>query len=448
MSLPSEEAVRRPDSVNRGLLCVAGAIVLLHAVQVFSPLRLNHDSVRLLAMAWSAHTTGSYDARGVADQYPAGYPAMVRALLATGLGRSFWLNALNFGWLMTSAAGCYWMARRQFHQSRDRAVIGTLLPLLSWVTIKHAAIPLSDIPYLGIAMLSLICLQSFWLTPERLSWPAWLASLLLALAAVQVRTIGITLVATVLLSLALHPCGFGLELDRRKLPNRRSLLVGLVAIGLFLGLLITMTRTVWFERQFLKPGSYFEQLLTHRGGATDGNTFGILRERLLEMTAVILNVPLRSPPLLAVLPVAIGGLAAMGWSAYRCRKTHLPLILYGTSMAMVLAVWPFADARFLLPLVPIGSLLVCAAAPEARSVGSWPRWLMRIYVGAFALLGIAALCFSLRLTFSGREMANRYSAGRFQLTYRHAFGLAPGASPEQMDADWLASLRHYEPRAR
>lgn len=426
-----------------GLLAI---VCLGHAIQLFSPLRLNHDAVRLLDMAWSAHATGSYMVDGVADQYPPGYPAMLRALLAAGLGRTFWLNALNLGWLAVAAAGWFWMASRQFRLPRERALATTLLPLLSWVLVKHAVIPLSDIPYLGLSTVALVLLQYFWLGATRRAWTAWIGALLVAVAAVEVRTVGVTLLGAVLLCPLLHP-----QLRDPVVAfcvRRRGLagLLGLMVAGLGAAAIYGLMHTAWFDTQFRQPGSYFAQFIAKHSGGGPG--WGEqLDYRLREIASLGLNLPMVTLPA-AIAVVAAGGvLAGLLWAAWHCRHTHLPLALYGGLMVLLLAVWPYVDARFFLPLLPVASLLAVSAAPAA-----WPaRWWLRIPaiagLGAYLLLGVAALGYSMRLTLSGRGMAERYSHDPYRLTYRHAFGLAPGATPETVDADWLATLRRHEPLA-
>jgi hypothetical protein len=436
-------AARRPGPGLSLLLAVA---LLAHAVQLFSLLRLNHDAVRLLGMAWSAHSTGSYDVRGIADQYPPGYPTMVRMLQAAGLGRTFWLNLLGFVWLAVTATAQFWTARRLFGLSRERALVAALLPLLSWVTVKHVAMPLSDIPYLGLAALSLLCLQTSWLAGTRAAGPAWGAALLLALAAVQVRTIGITLVGTVLLAAIFHPQvrpRFGVWAAwPRWVLGLGALAVGCLGVALFAGL----THTDWFARQFVMPGSYFAHMRARLTDASGMPWPELANHRLQEIFSVAFNLPFRGLPPLLYVPGALLAIAGLLWLALRFRGSHLPLVLYLILTAAVVAVWPYLDARFLLPLLPPASLLIVSGVPAFTSARSRRQVFLLACLGAYALAGLAALGYSIRQTLSGRELARNYSSGPYQLTYRYAFGYAPGTSPAGMDANCLAVLREYEPR--
>lgn len=431
---------------GRWMVALLAIVCLAHAVQLFTPLRLNHDAVRLLGMAWSAHTTGSYAVDGIVDQYPPGYPAMLRALLAVGLGRTVWLNALNLGWLAVAAAGWLWMASRQFRLPRKRTLAAILLPLLSWVLVKHAVIPLSDIPYLGLSTVALVLLQYFWLGATRQAWTAWIGALVVAVAAVEVRTVGVTLLGAVLLCPLFHPKlrdpVVALYVRHREL----ACLLGLTVAGLGAAAVYGLMHTQWFDTQFREPGSYFAQFLARHSGGGPG--WGeLLDYRLREIASLGLNLPVVALPATLAVVTAGGVIAGLLWAAWRCRRTHLPLTLYGGLMALLLAVWPYVDARFFLPLLPVASLLAVSAAP-----GAWPaRWWLRVPaiagLGAYLLLGLAALGYSMRLTLSGRGMAEHYSHDPYRLTYRHAFGLAPGVPPETADPDWLATLQRHEPLA-
>jgi len=397
-------------------------------------------------MAWSAHETGSYDVQGIADQYPTGYPFMVRLLLGAGLGRTLWLNLLSLGWLAVGSASAFWMARRQFQLSPAAASLVVCAPLLSWVTIKHAVLPLSDIPYLGISMLSLALLQHFWLSRERLAWKSGLLALLLALAALQVRTVGLALVGAVIATMVLHPRVLGPLLSR---ANRRRLwLTGLLAAGTGTLALIIVVRTQWFQTQFLNSDAYFRKLTAFLGRDGDGPTLlGVIGFRLREAAEVVLNLPLRPAWTLLAVPVGLAGVACLGWASVRLWVSHRPLVLYLGLSAAVLLLWPFIDSRFLLPLLPVASLLLVSAF-SGWVMAHRRHWCLTIaYLGVYALLGLAALGYSSRLTFAGAGFVRIYSSGNYQLTYRHAFGLEPDVPPDLLDRGLLATLQRYEPLA-
>src|ERR1700732_1674097 len=87
-------------------IAVAGLammLVVLHTIQIRSPLRLNTDAVRVLAMAVSADEGHGFLVDGKTDVLPPGYPAFVCGLMKLGLGDAFWINAAD---LLATLAAC------------------------------------------------------------------------------------------------------------------------------------------------------------------------------------------------------------------------------------------------------------------------------------------------------------------------------------------------------
>jgi hypothetical protein len=121
------------------------------------------------------------------------------------------------------------------------------------------------------------------------------------------------------------------------------------------------------------------------------------------------------------------------------------------SYALLVLVWPASDARFWLPLVPLALGYAFVAL----------RPLLRLRAGALALggyaavfvaLGIAALGYDTRISYSGARFPDRFGAdipGRtLQPTYRVAFGEARPGDAALVNRGALAVLRHWETRAR
>lgn len=80
--------------VHYRLGTLTALIAACYCLQMLSPLRLNTDSTRLLSMAASAHAGEGYLVDGNIDQFPNGYPAVVRVMLRAGIANSSSLVAL------------------------------------------------------------------------------------------------------------------------------------------------------------------------------------------------------------------------------------------------------------------------------------------------------------------------------------------------------------------
>ena len=86
-------------------------VALAYCLQVVSPLRINTDAYRLLSMAVSASEGNGYLVDGQPDQFPNGYPFLVKIMLMAGIADSASLVALN---LLFYAGGLYvlWVLRK------------------------------------------------------------------------------------------------------------------------------------------------------------------------------------------------------------------------------------------------------------------------------------------------------------------------------------------------
>ena len=418
-----------------------GLIVAGYLLQLFSPLRLNHDAVRLLSMACNAHETGSYLVDGNVEQYPPGYPYMVKLLLDSGLGRTGWINLLNLFWLGVSCAGWFWIARHQAGFTPSAARLTVLLSLFSWVIIKHTVIPLTDLPYLGLSTLALIFLQRFWAATARLAWRDLGLALILSLAAMQVRTVGVALLASAATTVACHPLILRHVPARLRFGSRTVFAAGTLALTTFLAL----ATTDWFRAIF--TNSYFLSLIAFLRGETAVSPGQVLSWRLTEISALVLNFPL--PANLGILPAIPGAVALpalvcvmrSNWDAHR------PWILYAGLYMGILLLWPFTDPRFLLPLIPLTILLVVSAAKRFTKKSAGRRVFTLAYLVAFVALGVAALGYNTRLSLAGERFASLYGLPDTRATYAHAFGLEPAPGSPPPHESWLRLLRRFEPRA-
>jgi hypothetical protein len=109
------------------------------------------------------------------------------------------------------------------------------------------------------------------------------------------------------------------------------------------------------------------------------------------------------------------------------------------------------DARFWIPVAPfIVALVVGFLADRAPRLGTWP-WLLgpAAYGTLFLLLGLAALGYSARLSWSGKDFANRYGMEEMRDVYRAAFlNQLPPKQLNEEEQHALQMLRRFEPLAR
>jgi len=396
-------------------------VALAYCLQIASPLRINTDAYRLLSMAVSASEGNGYLVDGLPDQFPNGYPFLVKIMLMAGIANSVSIVALN---LLFYAVGlCILWAWAASLSGRSSAVLIILWVASSWLLIKHATIPLSDAGYFGISLAALYCLWKFYNGRLAAAWSWLLAALVLIFLALQFRTVGITLLPTAAVTIALHsgfrPVWGSLAKHKAKIAWSLATVGGVGSICL-----VWVFQTEWFASQFLAKGSYFQSMLGYfeRQGVFGffGSNLGF---RLREMGEIALNFPENK---LAFLSPAfyLVGLVAWCLVGLGCislvKRGFLPLIAYLFFYIGLMMLWPYYDTRFWIPLLPVFALAVWVWLAEVAS----DRKLLRLGVaGVLAchiLLGFLALAFSTRISLAGDRVSEYFGEETTRMTYREA----------------------------
>ena len=91
--------------------------------------------------------------------------------------------------------------------------------------------------------------------------------------------------------------------------------------------------------------------------------------------------------------------------------------VYLVSYIGILFMWPYADARFWLPVIPLLIAYSILAIERLRI----PRIVITAYCIIFAALGFAAIVYSTRISFAGSAFPDQYSGGSLKSTYCVAF---------------------------
>ena len=107
----------------------------------------------------------------------------------------------------------------------------------------------------------------------------------------------------------------------------------------------------------------------------------------------------------------------------------------------ILFVWPYYDARFWLPVIPLLIAYLVLAVKRLR----FSKAVITIYCITFATLGFGAIAYSTRITFAGSKFPDRYGDGYLRPTYCAAFdSCRDGGDPNKVDAKALRLLREYK----
>ena len=309
----------------------------------------------------------------------------------------------------------------QFFRRQSSVLLILALSLLSFVVVRLAPIPLTDICFFGVAMCCLAAMQS---AASRLTVHKVVLSLALLLISIATRRIGIALIPPMLWILLVR-------------PEVRGYLVRLPAWAKFAAVLLAAVLavvTVWLVYQTSTLRDFRDGLNGHTISAAMG---AILSAHLRELGEIALNAAAGtfSPLVQRLLPLA-GGLvyllAAVGVVA---RRGHWgPVDVFFAGYSGVIFVWPFYDPRFWLPVIPLlfaysglglGYLVRNRVAKAA--VG--------LYLARFALIGFLTLSSNVRISHSGSLFGDAYpdyhstycAAGYCKQAYNSATAFDPDA---------------------
>jgi hypothetical protein len=160
------------------------------------------------------------------------------------------------------------------------------------------------------------------------------------------------------------------------------------------------------------------------------------------------NVPQAKLPTSLRPGVFLAGILAIvtaGVGMWRRRTNIGALEIYVVGYMVILLAAPWEDARYLLPLVPL-LLGYIAVFVKNLLLHRVVRFAVVMYLICFSFLGITALAYSTRITFSGESFPDVYGDSTIRATYRAAFR-GSGAESKQVSPEALELLRRYEPRA-
>jgi hypothetical protein len=438
-----------PSRTTIVISILAAVFALLFAAQIASPLRLNTDSYRFLSMALSASEGHGFLVDGKPDVYPEGYPAMLAVLLHLGLGTAPWINALSMASVLAAIVAFHRILMRDPSLPDVSRKVLTLLPLASWIWVKHSIIPVSENAYCAISLCAILALTLAWQTRGPAS-AGWLfLGLALAIWAWRIRTVGVSLLVTGGIAVIWHP-------DIRALPKR------IVTqpeyrwvIGAFAAVAITASGAFMLHTRHgagatpSDTASYFQHL--HSAGESSNPVSSLsvaAQAHATELGEAILNVPAARFPSLKAVFTGVGAVGALfvilGLPGMARR---LPLLAtYTVTYSAILLIWPFYDPRFLMPVWPAYALSIWIAAGRWRDHAG-ARCVISACTAVFLVLGMVALGFSTRLSLSGKHFAQIYGDGSTRDSYLVAFGLADSATAPGADPRLVRMLQRLEPLA-
>ena len=354
--------------------------------------------------------------------YPTGY-AHILAMAHVDLGRPWYrVVAINLAFIVIGLCATFFLLQRTLSFSSTEAAFICLLSLGSWMLVTYASRQLPELAFLGI---SAACLWCGHVSRTTGRFKTYLAlTLILAFAAITVRSAGVALVPVMLFVAS----------QRIKNPLRLGILSVACAFGVVFGMvlrdrLMSPTYSEAFTKTIAHPfatvGSTTLWRLREIGEVGQNASPQVFEER--EQTAygddsktakagdtigVTIDNELRS------LSYVVGAVFLFLIVAGSLNKPFSVVDLYLMSYFFVLLIYPFGTSRFLVPIVP---LILGYAWLGAKRV-ALPKWLPISYVAVYCLLGLIAMGSEWVIVLQDRSRANR-SFDDIVDIFRHRMGI-------------------------
>lgn len=363
---------------------------MVYVLQAATPLRLDDDAVDYLRIAASLADSRPLPPAPV----PIGYPVLVASLDRAGVASSFAFVLANCLFL---ALGLFSASKLLSDKSTGARWAAMFFTLLAIPTVKSVAIALPEATFFGLSLAALWAMSS---GRESVRHRAWLlaAACFLTALATSVRLVGLALLPALIWSFAAPSTTI-----EGKPGAQRSRIIPLLFIALLAGcLLLAVARTSTFAvydvwtREYYGQGGFVQQLV--RRAATMLRGWG----------EIVLNVPFsRFKQSGAVFTAAGVASACMLLMILKWPRRLTPSRVYVLTYVIILAVWPRPSPRLWMPIMPLIAGEVASALWRLRQ----PRWadaMIVSYCAWFALTGLAALAYSSRVTFAGKNFATVY----------------------------------------
>jgi hypothetical protein len=383
-------------------------------------------------MGESAAHGGDFLDGGHKTVFPPGYPALLAVLLRLSFAHPWVIVGLNLVFLSAGLIATYSLLIREFFEDKSEVLIICSFFLLSYLVVKHFTIPLSDVPFFGLSMCCLATMSHARNTDSSARFVIFaVAAWLSAVAAITLRRVGVALIPP-LVFMIVRSSQFKLMLKRLSLSAK--LIVVVLFVFASVGTLYVVAKTATLS----------DFIGVARNVNMSELVLRTLSYRLTELGELFGNFPLsKTPPKLQVIMPWIGLLLLLvtlfGLATKRTKisPTEVFLVCY---MGVLIA-WPFRDARFWLPVIPLLIAYTLLGAKRLR----FPKTVITMYCIAYATLGFGVIAYSTRITFSGCEFPDRYGDGTLKPTYYAAFESCPGrGDPNKVDAKVLRLLQEYK----
>jgi len=414
-------------NVVKAQLGVILILVVVYFLQVATPLRLHPDTVILLSVAETAEQGGGYLYHEQPTVFPPGYPALMAFLIRVNLAHIWVIVSINVVFVVIGL-----LAVRYIFVSTgesESSVLGVcILSLLSFVFIKYSAIPLTDTFFFGVSMGCLALMKKAVSSP--LDWRRLIAIVVLVIASVCIRRIGVALIPALLYTV-IFPSNRGLYL-RLSVGSKATILLVAASFGAAIVWVVRTTSTFMDFSSILRAHTAMDSAL------------GILIFRLKELGEIAVNVPYVALPWMVQDSIPLIGILAFAlvFAGVAWRKERGVIETYFISYVALILVWPFYDPRFWLPVIPF-LIAYSGLALKRLARAELATQILEGYVMMFVIVGLVTLASNTAVSYSVSRFADAYGAGQYHSTYCAVWHCSESDSAE-VDLDALHLLHYYK----
>lgn len=404
-----------------------GVMVAVYIADCFTPLRFHYDSLRYFAIKDCIEFGCPPDSDAAKDYFPIGYTALLVILSKLGILKSFSLVLINSIYLF---AGLYFTYKIFEKKISPYFYFGIVL--LNWLFVKFTSHPLSEMQYIFFSLTSVYFFYRF---TQRKQFKWFVLSLLMGWLAFMTRTVGVTLIAALVVGLIWE----FKEQQMNFLRNNKFLVGGALAV--------VIAALIIFSQQ-LGISHYGEVLSEH---FKEAPFFKRVSWRFKEWGEIFLNtssikiVNYISGKWGELIFIALG-LVIFGWFIFKLyvRKNTIPFFIkaYLLFYCLIMFNWPFNDPRFWVPVMPlIAAVIIQMPLQESRLVKTLSSLLLIIYVS----LGAFASGYMVYTSFDREVFSRTQAKGVYRNEYEtYFFGKPLSDTATHVDPFVLDLLKRYD----
>jgi hypothetical protein len=414
------------EKQNRFLKWFIYILGFLFFLNCFTPLRLHYDMLRYFAIKDCIESKCPPGA-DPNDYLPYGYTALLLLLSKFGILRSFYIVFVNCLYFF----GGLFFVRKIFTYIRSPFLL-FILALLNWTIIKFVTHPLSEMQYLFFSLAGIYAFYKF--IQNKNIWYLLLAFLMAGLAFLT-RTVGIALVAALIVSLIWEFRKQLLEIIKK---NRI----------LVLFLLLSISIVLIFSKQL--GLNHYTDVMSKQ--FNEGLRFSdMVRWHFSEWGEILLNASRFK--VINLLSATLGnwiftilGILGIGGFIYICfiKKNSIPFIVKSYLLFYIILMfnWPFQDPRFWVPVIP---LIAAVIIQHSFSKNQLIRLFFFIWLIVYSAFGLTSLGYMTFTSLNKKELSKTQAKGVYRNEYEtHFFGRPLSDTVTRVDPYLVDFLNRYD----